>query len=156
MAIEKSKSIVVEILEEEHRALNEIVSRIRNTVDGIKLLDFEQPARGEVLSLFDYFYHRLKFHFHTEEELGLLKDIAKDKPRYRGNVDNLFIDHKSLLEQLNNIIELYFKNKPCASSKELDEFVNSVNEFFLSFKEHESRETSFVLDAENTDLGSHD
>ena len=104
----------------------------------------------------DFFYNRLVFHFETEEKLGILQDIAIGKPRLRGEVTQLVEEHRNLTTILSGMIHYNFVVEPCSSTKEVENFVGQFNKFFESFKNHEERETSFIMESDNFELGEGD
>ncbi len=127
---------------EEHRRIKQSSDRLDKTTD----LRLMVPLLQELRILLDE-------HFEQEEAPnGFPAMIAEPAPHHARVLDELFDEHKIILNTLDGVIEkaLFCLNGPLASVR------REVAALCQQLRAHEVRETELLTDTVYTDLGSGD
>ncbi len=140
--VEQSAQNAGDQVVEEHRRINQSLDRLDKTTD-LRLL---VPLLQELRILLDE-------HFEQEEAPdGFPAMIAEPAPHHARVLDELFDEHKIILNTLDGVIEkaLFCLNGPLASIR------REVTTVCQQLRAHETRETELLTDTVYTDLGSGD
>ena len=139
---------VLDAIREEHRKLDELYARIRETLSG------QKRGMANVQVLFDELVKTVRRHFEHEEEGGYFREIIEMAPRLSSRADRLEEEHTELLK----LAEHLAMNIRHSRDTQLWRFATRVDfEYFIHrCEDHESAETALVQDAYLQDIGALD
>lgn len=127
-------------IEDEHRALRKVLSRVEGTWDLAALLPLLEELQG-----------MLAHHFAEEEnaERGLHAAIAASAPEKNRSLERLFEEHEELLEQIDRLVS---STRNCLEGV-VDEILSGVAELTWRLRLHEEAESDLFVEVVSTDLG---
>ena len=140
--VEQSPESAAEKVTEQHKRIRGLLNQLDNTTD-LRLI---VPLLQELRILLDE-------HFEQEEAPdGFPKMIAEPAPHHARALDELFEEHKVILNNLDDVIEkaLFCLDGPLAQVR------RAVTTLCEKMRSHEATETELLTDTVYTDLGSGD
>lgn len=126
-------------IDQDHRAIQEILGRLQATTDLHVLLPALEELRGALAA-----------HFAREEEPeGLHEIISSMSPNTVASLQNVLGEHRAFAERLDGLID---SARACLEGP-LAEILRGTAELSESLRDHEARETALFTDAVFIDLG---